>query len=154
MITLEMNLHNLALSQNGVHTFNSLGVLGDTPYLCNSSGLFSLFDSNTHDTGIGITSLFEIYFDTQAQCRIRYIYLSGEFSGSIKLTLTSNDNVSRSYTKAPFTTSNKQHSFRIPIDRDNGRGRWWKLKFENQSGSDYSLDEIAIVPIYQEVYYE
>jgi hypothetical protein len=153
LISLDINLKNFAVSQNNVYLFKGMVFLNNEWIGIGDSGVYTIFDSQLKDTVTGIPAYFVIAPNIGEQARLRYVILYGEFSGDMVVTITSDENIEKSYTVTPKDTNNKQHTFRIPIRRDNGRGSLWKVKVANVDGSDFSIDKIDVVPVFQEVYW-
>jgi len=153
LISLDLNLNNFAVTQNNIHEFKGLSFFQDNWVGVGDTGLYTVFDSQLQETGTGIPAYFITAYNIGYNTRLRYLIIYGEFSGDIKVTVTSDNNVAKEYLVSPKLTDNKQHMYRVPIRRDNGRGSFWTIKVENVSGSDFSIDQIHAVLVPQETFY-
>ena len=98
-----------------------------------------------------ITTVIPAYFITATMDfginndkRLRYLYLSIETNGNIKVDIWTEKVASLSYTTD--LTLVGQQDVRIPISRAL-YGRFWTFKVSNVLGSDFSIDEMKIQPI-------
>ena len=155
MLGLIYNMRNNAVTQNSLYLFNGFGIIQDSVYGINSDGISTLFDSGLSAPGVGISAYFSFVRDFGMSLRFRYIYISGEFSGNMLLTLTGDDSPEKTeeYTVVPKDTAMRQHTIRVPIRRSNGRAGWWKFRISNTDGSYFAVHRIEAVPIRQENYY-
>lgn len=142
MIGLILNHSNLAVTQHSVYPFSGFAVHNSEVIGVRTAGVFR------QDPAEPVSAYFEIYADMSARCRIRHIYIVGKFSGNMAVTVTSDDHISMNYVGIPTRINQNQHTFRVSVSRQNGIGRYWKLKIGNQDMSDFSIDEISAVPIY------
>lgn len=154
-IAAESYGYNLFLNHRTVaplqiaYPFNSMGRVGATLYGAGSTGVFSV-SGRTLPEDEDLSARFEFWVDLGARGRLRYVYLAGDFTENVSLTLTSDENIARTYTPAPRLSDN-EHSFKFSIRRDNGQGRYWKLKFANAGGGIMSVDQISALPVVKAV---
>ncbi len=138
---LIMNLSNLAVTQASAYPMNSACNHGEQIYVANDSGLFTegaeLLDSE-----------FSIIADMERPCRLRRIFISGQFVGGMRVTAWPDDGAATTYTGIPKRAGLRQTEFEFTTHRNNGYGRFWKFKFENINGADFSVDFIKATPVY------
>lgn len=143
-----MELSGQRISQYLNYNFNSFCSFGDAIIGASEDGLMVLDDGQS-DEGDPIISFFELLtsdFGAANQKRIRTVYLGGETSGDIQITVKNDDRNEREKPITVHYTDNQQHRIKVPVSRS-GKGRYWMLKLENVDGADFSIDTIAVVPI-------
>jgi len=147
-LTLCAELTGARVSQYLRYNFNSLCKFGDVYLGAGSNGIAVLDDGHLDGTEI-IDAFFELptsdLGDNQ-QKRLRTAYLGCETNGRLMLTVKDDDNNERHYLVEPNHSGNQQHTIKVPLGR-NGKGRYWMLRIENLNGADFSVDEIAVLPI-------
>jgi hypothetical protein len=148
MIGLSLNLRNLAASQVNAYGFNSYASLGGFLFAADGSGLYQL-DDGADAAGTDIDAFFEFVHDFGRVTRLKRVVIGGEFSGGLTVTLTVDETTSKTYAVTPDKTGNAQHRFAFPVRRDQGQGRYWTFKIANTDGADFSVDTIAVHPIYK-----
>lgn len=148
MIGLSVNLKNFAASQVNAYDFNSYAHLGGRVYGASAAGLF-LLDDGTDAAGTDIDAFFQFTHDFGRLTRLKRVVIGGEFTGDMTITLTADETISRTYTVTPKQTGSTQHRFYFPVRRDNGQGRYWTFKIANAGGADFSVDTVAVFPIYK-----
>jgi len=97
--------------------------------------------------GMPIDAFFDITADLGRICRLRFLFISGEFAGKVKIVLSADDGPEKTYTVSPRFTGNREHNFKIPVRRDQGQGRYWRFRIGNADGSDFSVDSISVLPV-------
>jgi hypothetical protein len=133
-------------SQYEGYDFNSMCKFGDV-YLGAGDAGIKVLDSGSLDVAANISAFFELPtsdFGDEHQKRVRAAFLGLEASGSVLFTLKHDDGTSRSYTVTPTLITNKQHMVKVWAGR-NGKGRYWMVRIDNVSGSDFSVDAIALL---------
>lgn len=146
---IAMNLKLLAAAQVRNFSFNSMCVFNGVPIAASADGLFTLDTAET-DNGTKINSLVELVTSTLGAFqvkRFRKAYIGYETSGSIKITIKSDENIENTYYLTPTNTEQKQHRDILSMTR-NAKGVYWMFKIENVNGSDFSIDLIEALPIY------
>jgi len=85
-------------------------------------------------------------FGIENEKRLRSMYVGYETDGSLLITITPDEDTTRSqdFTLTGRIDTQKQHSGRIALRRDL-RGRYFDFKIANVNGSDFSIDSIKIV---------
>ena len=139
-------------SQYAGYNFNSMCKFGTTYLGANSNGIFQL-DSGQYDYNSGSKASITSFFETPVsdwgipnQKRVRFIHLSYETNGKIKITSTCDEDDETARAVSTTVTGNKQHAKRITGRRDI-KGRHWSFRVDNVGGSDYSIDSILITPV-------
>lgn len=143
-----LQLERTALSQYGNYNFNSMCKFNGAYLGANENGIFTL-DSGDLDDTAEIEAFFELVtsdWGIAHQKRIRSIYLGYEADGNLMLTVKDDDDNQREYLIEPNHFGNKQHSTKLFGDR-NGKGRYWMARIDNVNGSDFSVDDIKILPV-------
>lgn len=130
------------------YPFQSMAAIGDAVYGVSDDGVYLVSGQDIDGANLG--AYFEFWIDLGVRGRLRYVYIGGDFTENIVLNLTSDENITRSYTPAP-RLSNKESSFKFSIRRDNGQGRYWKLRFTNADGGLMSVDDVSILPLLKAV---
>jgi hypothetical protein len=141
MIILDTNLTNKATSQY-VLDINSLVKFNGKFFCASDSGLFKF--SGTTDNGTAINSYFELKtmdFDIPNEKRLRFAYIGYEASSAITLTITTELDITDSYT-LPAST-NLQSGYRVTISRKL-YGRYFTFKF---TGAGFAIDHVSVLPI-------
>jgi len=140
-VTLQTNLKaKNATTQFLNCPFESIAKFNHEILVASEDGLF-LQNGNLDDTD-NINSYFEIIttdFGVPNIKRLRFLYLSYEASEDLKLTVSTEQEVSDTYT-IPARLFGQQ-GYRLPVSRKL-YGRYWTLKISNLTGSDFSFDEI------------
>ncbi|MDT8329182.1 MAG: hypothetical protein RQ750_17740, partial [Roseovarius sp.] len=117
-------------------------------------GLFVL--EGNDDDGVAIdayvlTRNFALADDTKENVlgnmfRLRKIWIGGEVSKSLSLSVFSDGDDARHYIVRPTYLDQRQHGMEVTIGRD-GVGRYFAIKIANLDGADFSLDRIDAQPI-------
>lgn len=147
-LTLCLNLRGEQLSQFRAYDFNSFAKIGDKYVGANASGLFVLDEYDT-DAGLPIDAFFELVnsdWGIPNQKRIRSMTIGYESDGDLLVTVKDDDDTERNFLLSPNHLASKQHSARVPGARD-GKGRYWLIRVGNVNGSDFSIDQIEVVPV-------
>ena len=135
-------------SQYEGYDFNSMAKVGDVYLGAGDSGIMVL-DSGHLDGTAKIEAIVELPtsdFGSEAQKRLRTVYIGGETNGELMLSVQDDDGNERNFLVEPNHSASQQHSIKVPVGR-NGKGRYWMLKIENVNGSDFSVDSISVLPI-------
>lgn len=135
-----------ATSQRKNWSFNSLAEFDGMFLAANSDGLYVL-DGSANDDGVNIDGYLKTHksnLGLLADKKLRYVYLSVETEGDLKLTVGYSDTVSRTYT---ITGSSGDQIIKVPIRR-NEFGTWIDVKVENVNGSYFNIKEIEVLPIF------
>lgn len=136
------------LSQWANYNFNSMVRIGDVHVGANDEGLYKL-DSGNSDDVQDIDAFFELAMSDWGiahQKRIRYFYIGCECNGDLMVLVKNDDGYFKAYDVQPNHTPNQQHSIKVPGSRD-GKGRYWTVRIENVNGSDFSIDQIEVMPV-------
>lgn len=144
-IGLCLNLRNFAVTQQDCYSFNSFASSGKNIYGATMTGIQQVSRTPT-------VANFSFWVNMQRTSRIRFLHLHGEFAGSYTITITNDDEKEIAYIATPRQAGLKQHSFKIPIRRDNGIGTYKKVNIANIDGADFSLDRAEITPISRRLY--
>lgn len=145
-LTVGINLKRNAPFQWTNFNFNSMAVLNGVPVAANEDGLYSLFDGDDDD-GTNIDAFFELVTTDLASInskRVRFMYITGEVSGDLKITLTADEEDSREFLVKARRTGQIQHkNYRVNGRRDIN-GVHLMFKVDNTKGCDFSVDTIAL----------
>lgn len=142
---LVLNIRNLAVTQQNCYPFNSFAELDGEIYGANSNGIYRVTETITDAS-------LSFWVNLQRVSRVRFLYLNGEFAGSLKVAVESDQRIIRTYIAEPREVGLKQHSFKIPIRRDNGIGTYWKITVENVDGVDFSIDRVELTTKQRKLY--
>jgi len=146
MTTLQTNLKaKYATTQFTNCPFDSIVKFNHQILVASADGLF-LQEGDLDDT-TEIDSYFEIFttdFGVSNIKRIRFLYWSYEASEPLRVTISTEQGVSSTFT-IPARLSGQQ-GYRMPISRYLF-GRYWTFKIRNTDGSDFSIDEIKALPL-------
>jgi len=148
MLSIITELTQFAPTQSDVLNFNSYGLLGNKYLAANENGIYSMLDSSDA-AGTGIDAYFVIHrtdFGTSNQKHLRAMYVGYESTSRLIVTITVDENWSRSFYLTPIRSGQKQHGNRVPLTRDL-KGRYFEFKFQNVSGGDFSIDHIRVKQI-------
>jgi hypothetical protein len=143
-----LQLERSALSQYANYNFNSMCKFNGEYLGANENGIFSLDDGDLDGT-TQIDAFFELLtsdWGIEHQKRIRSLYVGYETNGQLMVTVKDDDDNQREYVLEPNHLDNKQHSAKLFGDR-NGKGRYWMIRFDNVNGSDFSVDNVKVLPV-------
>lgn len=145
MLSVCMNLKNRAFTQFTNYNFNSFCAFNGKIYGASSNGICEL-ETGSKDISSNIDAFFEFYLGDVGAInlkRIRALHFGGEVSGDMTVEVQDDDGTSKTYTITTTKTSNQQHGMRVFVERTH-KGRYWKLKVNNSSGSDFSVDRVDV----------
>lgn len=145
---LRLQLFTLAPSQYGGFNFNSFCEFAGRQFGANEDGIFEL-TGNT-DNGTAIYALLELIRNDLGdfhEKRLRKVYLAGELGGNLTVSLQFDEDVWKSFTVTASETGLKSHGEEFYCRRDQ-KGRYFMIRIENVDGSDFSLDSIAVLPVF------
>jgi len=137
-LCLAINLAGLSLSQYCNYNFRSFCKIGDTFLGACREGLYVL-----EDPDMNVDAYFELPstdFGLSYQKRLRSVYFGCELEGDLKLKVYDDGGNERAY------TISGSDGVKVSIGRD-GKGRYWKLRIENDTGYKFEIDKIGIVPV-------
>jgi hypothetical protein len=116
-------------------------------YGSKSGGTYEL--SGDSDNGEPIEAFFELItsdWGIPNQKRIRLFYVGYETDGFLTLTVRDDEGREFLYTLEPIHVPNLQHGIKVYGTRDL-KGRYWMLRIDNVNGSDFSIDNIQVLPV-------
>jgi hypothetical protein len=141
-------------SQYAHYNFNSLCRFAGMNLGANDNGIFKLddgdLDYSAPDTSAEIDAFVELPtsdWGIANQKRIRSAHLGIETNGELLLTLTDDEGIDYRYDVVPDFVANKQHSVRVTAGRNNGKGRYWRIRLDNINGADFSLNNLRVFPV-------
>jgi hypothetical protein len=143
-----LNLKGGQLSQWANYNFNSMTKIGNQYVGAGENGLMQL-NTGDDDAGSAIEAFFELVtsdWGIPGQKRVRSWYVGYEADGDLMLTVKDDDGNERAYLLEPNHSDNQQHGAKVWGARD-GKGRYWMVRIDNVNGSDFSIDDIKILPI-------
>lgn len=143
-----LNLKGGQLSQWANYNFNSMAKIGGRYVGAGESGLMQL-NTGDNDAGTMIEAFFELAtsdWGMPEQKRVRSWYVGYEADGDLILTAKDDGGNERSWTLEPIFSDNQQNGTKVWGARD-GKGRYWMVRIDNVNGSDFSVDDIKILPI-------
>jgi hypothetical protein len=148
------HLEGKQASQYANYNFNSMCRFNGVDLGANENGIFKLddgdFDYSDATTYESIEAFIELPtsdWGIEHQKRIRSVHLGIETNGELLLTLTDDEGVDHRYDVVPDFVAHKQHSVRITAGRNNGKGRYWRVRLDNINGADFSLNNLRIYPV-------
>jgi hypothetical protein len=148
------NLEGRQHSQYANFDFNSMCRFNGIDLGANENGIFKLddgdFDYSAAATFEPIQAFVELPtsdWGIENQKRIRSAHLGIETNGELLLTFTDDEGVDHPYVVVPDFAANKQHSVRITAGRNNGKGRYWRVRLDNINGADFSLNSLRVYPV-------
>jgi hypothetical protein len=139
---LSLNLALEATTQYSRYNFNSMCKFGDHYIAANEYGIFTL--NGDDDDGRDINARFDLVksnLGIQEDKRIRKFYVSGEGTGTLKITTIFDDNSSEIY-YLDMQEGYVEHGTKISARRS-GRGEFIQIRVENQDGADFSVDQLS-----------
>jgi len=146
ILNTNLKSNNATTQYRGV-SINSLTKAHGKYFASSEEGLLKI-TGNTDLTSTVISAYFvtaTMDFGQGNDKRLRYLYLSLEATGNLQVDINTEKVTAISYPIAISTVG--QQDIRIPISRVL-YGRFWTFKISNgTSGSDFSIDEIRILPI-------
>lgn len=151
-LTIALNLAENAASQYIGYPFDSVvqfqgklvffgetGVFEEGGGLLGAAAISAWVDLPLHD------------FGSQAQKSIEAVDIGYEASGTLTMTITPDQVVAnaRAITLAPVKAGQVQQDGMITLTRvANGKARYWGVRVANTAGCDFSLDYIALAPVF------
>jgi hypothetical protein len=149
MTTVRVNLRNAGVTQYGKFPFISFAVFQGIPLGAGPEGIFRLNggEKDVHTVTTTDERNIDAWFElSQSQYGIdavkqgRRLYLGGEFSGDMTVTVNTLG-VSTTYQVSPKDTALAQHVFQIPLSCKQ-KAEYWSMTVANVNGSDFSVDFI------------
>lgn len=149
MITLDTQLaaREYPTSQYLDFDFNSMVRFGGKFMAASSDGISILGGDRDNGTRIKATIEYPQYnLGTSRRKRLRFLYFGVELYGSLNVTIfTDNIPTGASY---PIPMHNQgQQRVRVPVDRGDGNGNYFRLLISNTNGCDFSIDTIEALPV-------
>ena len=143
------NLRGSASSKYRNYGFNSMVNFNGGLYGARSDGLFQLASGSTDNTALlpATFTLPTTDFGSPNNKHLRFWYMGLETDGKIQIDLSAegyHQTMSEVYRISPPKTGHQR--IRTPIGRAI-YGRYWVPKVSNVLGSDFSIDEIEVLPI-------
>jgi len=145
-LTLAVNLKNIAISQYVNYNFNSFVKINNTAIGFNQDGIFELDNLNS-DNGTIIAAFAELVNSDWGIAnlkRVRRMQIGYEAEGAITLILTTDEGYEERYSLKPVLVSEQQGGS-IMYGRRSQKGRYWKVRVENNKGVDFSIDSLTAV---------
>ena len=150
METIRNNLTNNASTQYNNFNHTALCMFDGVIIGAGPNGLFKLCCGDG-DNGTAIDAYFIPYetdFNITQDKRVRRAYVSGEFDGDFRMTITGNGtNINGPYDIIPTLTDTYQVR-RFSVNRIPAAGKakfaFGKFKFENINGSFFAIDQVEV----------
>jgi len=154
MTTLRLNLRNNGITQYSGFNFTDFCMFQGRPLGGGPDGIFTLDggDKDVYTTTSderAISWWFELpqsQYGTTDIKQLRFMYVSGKFSGPITVKVVTEDGTTKTYTGTPSNTSLEQTTIRIPMSYTQ-RGEF--LSITVSGSSDTSIDFIEVAPFKQ-----
>ena len=151
MTTVRINNRNNAITQYGNFPFTDFCVFNGRPLGAGPDGIFAL-DGDLNDVYTettderNVSAWFELPASQLGKDKIkqgRRLYLGGEFSGPMQITVetTGGSVATNTYTVTPRNINNLQHTIQVPLNSKQ-KSEYWGFTVANVLGSDFSVDFI------------
>ena len=148
-LAISLGLTQIAPTQYGNFSFNSMCKFGDKVLGANSSGIFVL-ESGGRDNGTDISAFFKLGptdFGVENEKRLRRIYVGGRLDGRLKLHMSVEDREEEVVRELlPVDNTLRLTHQDVSGGRDL-RGRFHSLKVANVAGADFTITNILAVLI-------
>lgn len=142
---LLVELRNISPAQTTINNFNSVCPMDDQYLACNENGIYRIMHCEDAD-GTNIDAHFELMRSDLGYAnpkRLDRFWIGYEASGTLKLTITVDEQVTRYFYLPPIYKDQSQHMNEVNMDRDL-KGVYWDFKIENLDGCDFSVDQIIV----------
>lgn len=155
-LTIALRLENKAPTQYTNFPFNSIVEFGGTPIVFGDTGIFTL--EGATDNGTEIDAYFDLPlhdFSTRRQKLMAAVDVGFETSDDLTVTITPDEKsaYSRAVTiSPPLSGQVQQDGYRTLPKVANGRGRYWGVRVANTNGCDFSVDYLALAPVFLKRY--
>ena len=119
--------------------FGTAGIYEETGSLDGAAAISAWVDTPLHDFGRG------------GQTSIEAFRIAFETADDLSLTLYGDENEStaRTFTIVPVKTGQVQQEVTQTLQKYlYGKARYWKVRVANVDGGDFSLDELALAPVF------
>jgi hypothetical protein len=144
-IGIAMTLENMGLSQIRNHDFDSMFRVGNTCFAVGEDGIFTLCGAD--DDGVKIDAYFDTrLIDFETMTKIRSVYFGYEAEGELQVSFIADENHEHTAFLPRVKMGPVSQSGRLRGRRDQ-LGRYYKFRVQNESGEDFSLDMIEVVPV-------
>jgi len=143
-----IELGGIRISQFKNFNFNSMCKFGDIYLGANEDGLFVL-DSSDKDVASDIDAHVKLAvtdFGVSNQKRVRKLFVGYRTDGVLRFTVTGDERREAIVDLDSAAGSLAIHNQKVPIGRD-VKGKYLGLKIENIKGSDFTVDNVHMVPI-------
>lgn len=150
--TIALNLANKAPSQYLDAPFDSVAEFNGKLVFFGASGIFE--EGGQTDNGVAISAWFDSPlhdFGRREQKYIEAYDIGYESSGSLTMTLYADEDATnaRSFTLAPVKPGQVQQDMMKTLTKYRyGKGRYHKVRVANVAGGDFSVDYIALAPVF------
>ena len=145
--TLCMNTKTVGVSEYTNYNFNSFFKIGQDYYGCSSAGLFKLTGSTDNTVAVSQSVIRSAASDFGEQrfksVRDCYVYLRSTDDTSIRL--ITNEQVDRDGYPIYYDGIDGLHRRRVKVAQGI-RGTTWQVEFKNESGSDFTLKQVDVIP--------
>lgn len=145
--TLSMNIRTYGVSEYSNFNFNSFFNIGSTYYGCCSDGLFELTGDidGTNPVAQSIIKTGVSDFGSQQLKATKDCYVYIRSSGDNTIRLIINEQVDRAGYPINYDNIDGIHRRRIKVAQGL-RGTSWQTEFRNDSGADFTLKQIDLIP--------
>lgn len=152
--TLRINLDNGAITQYSNFAFTEYIHFNGYGVSLAADGLYHLGTQNKDTIAAGVTTDIDAWFEfplsnfgSKYRKKVRRAYLYGEFTGSMKLTLTSKGkkSQSKSYNSTPDSTDSLESQCRFNTSMRATLAVYYEMKLENRFGADFSVDSVDLI---------
>jgi hypothetical protein len=150
--TIALNLNSLAPSQYLEMQFDSVVEFNDKLVCFGPTGVFE--EGGQTDDGAAILAWIDTPlhdFGDYRQKRIEAYDIGYESAGSITVTLYSDEDTAhaREFTLSPVKSGQAQQGVTKTLAKSAyGKGRYHKVRVANVAGCDFSLDYLALAPVF------
>lgn len=151
-LTIVVNTQTKAASQYIGSTFDSVAEFNGEAVFFGSTGVFEEGGDTDNSASISAwvdTPLHD--FGTNQQKSLAGFSVGYETDGDVSLTLygDEDEDTSRTIVIPPVRDGHAQHDVTRSLRRyKHGKARYWKVRFSNVDGSDFSLDYLALAPVF------
>jgi hypothetical protein len=151
-LTIALNLTNKAASQYTSMPFDSAVEFNGKLVFFGDTGIFE--EGGQTDNGVEIAAWVDTRlhdFGDRGQKSIEAFDCGYESAGPLSLTLTGDEDSAhaRAFTLTPVLSGQKQQDGMVTLRKcAYGDARYWGVRVANTAGCDFSLDFLALAPVF------
>ena len=138
---LALNTRTMGLTRYTGFSFNSFAIVNGTVLAAASNGIHQI--AGTNDNGTAIAASFttgHLNFGQKSAITVRSMFVSYRTTGAMQVSVKVDDASSHVYY---LDEARVEGVYRNRVKFGRGmRGKYWQFTFANQSGADFSVDQI------------